>query len=36
MNDNGALGRDTTWEAPTKDMDADSGSDEDSDDGESA
>jgi regulator of chromosome condensation len=35
VNDNGALGRDTTWEAPTKDMDAESDSDEDSDDGES-
>jgi regulator of chromosome condensation len=35
VNDNDALGRDTTWEAPTKDMDADSDSDEDSDDGES-
>jgi regulator of chromosome condensation len=36
VNDNGALGRDTTWEAPTRDIDAESDSDEDSDsDGES-
>jgi regulator of chromosome condensation len=35
VNDNSALGRDTTWEAPTRDMDAESDIDEDSDDGES-
>jgi regulator of chromosome condensation len=36
VNDNSALGRDTTWEAPTKDIDAESDSDQDSDsDGES-
>ncbi|KAH8597764.1 regulator of chromosome condensation 1/beta-lactamase-inhibitor protein II [Bisporella sp. PMI_857] len=29
VNDNGALGRDTKWEAPTKDIDADSDSDSD-------
>jgi regulator of chromosome condensation len=28
VNDNYALGRDTTWEAPTKDADADSSDDE--------
>lgn len=31
VNDNGALGRDTTWEAPTRDIDQESNS-EDSDD----
>jgi regulator of chromosome condensation len=34
VNDNGALGRDTTWEAPTKDIDAGSDSDDSSDDGD--
>ena len=34
VNDNGALGRDTTWEAPTKDLDAASDSGSDSDDGD--
>ena len=29
VNDHGALGRDTVWEAPTKDIDEESGSDED-------
>jgi regulator of chromosome condensation len=29
VNDNGALGRDTTWEAPTRDIDADSDDEED-------
>lgn len=28
VNDNGALGRDTTWEAPTRDMDQESNSDD--------
>lgn len=29
VNDNGALGRDTTWEAPTRDIDQESNSDSD-------
>jgi regulator of chromosome condensation len=33
VNDNGALGRDTKWEAPTKDIDADSDSEDDDDSG---
>ncbi|KAH6663242.1 regulator of chromosome condensation 1/beta-lactamase-inhibitor protein II [Halenospora varia] len=32
VNDNGALGRNTTWEAPTRDADAESDSDDDDDD----
>jgi regulator of chromosome condensation len=35
VNDNGALGRDTTWDAPTKDMDASESDDESVSDGES-
>jgi len=33
VNDNGALGRDTKWEAPTRDIDADSDSEDDDDSG---
>lgn len=35
VNDNGALGRDTTWDAPTKDMDAVESDDDSDSDGES-
>ena len=34
VNDNGALGRDTTWEAPTRDIDAGSDDDDDEDEDE--